>query len=192
MPPAELDPVTLERARRGDRSAWRSLVERYQRLVFATAGRVLGVASPEVPDVAQDALLKVLGSLDRFDPRGPARLSTWIATVTARTAIDAARRRRESVSLDALDDAPDATLRDPGEAMDDERSRVRLADALQRLSADQRAAMLLRVEHELSYEAIAAALGVEVGTVKSRLARATASLEAALRSPHRLQEHAHG
>ena len=52
--------------------------------------------------------------------------------------------------------------------------------------------MLLRVEHELSYEAIAAALGVEVGTVKSRLSRATAALEAALRPTHRPQENAHG
>lgn len=192
MSPVELDPATLERARRGDRAAWRALVERYQRLVFATAGRVLGPASPEVPDVAQDALLKALGAIGSFDPAGSARLSTWIATLTVRTAIDAARRRREAVSLDALDDAPDATLPDPGDALDDRRSRERLADALQRLSADQRAAMLLRVEHELSYEAIAAALGVEVGTVKSRLSRATAALEAALRPTHRPQENAHG
>jgi RNA polymerase sigma-70 factor (ECF subfamily) len=188
----ELDPAALERARRGDRAAWRALVECYQGLVFATAGRVLGPASPDVPDVAQDALVKALGALADFDPRGPARLSTWIATLTIRTAIDAARRRRPSLPLDALDEAADDSLADPGEALDARRSRARLADAVAGLAPDQRAAMLLRVEHELSYEQIAAALGVEVGTVKSRLSRATAALEAALSPRRTAQEPAHG
>lgn len=176
----EIDPDTLERARRGDRAAWRAVVIRYQNLVFASAARVLGPGATEVPDVAQDAMLKVLQGLPGFDPAGGARLSTWIATITLRTAIDAGRRRRAVVPLDALDDAAPTSLHGLDDVIDDAIARGRLARAIAALSPEQRAAMQLRVEHDLSYEEIAAALRVEVGTVKSRLARATAALAAAL------------
>lgn len=194
MAPPEIDPDTLERARRGDRAAWRALVVRYQNLVFASAARVLGPAAPEVPDVAQDAMLKVLQALPTFDPDGGARLSTWIATITLRTAIDAGRRRRAVVPLEALDDAPPTNLHGLDDVIDDAIARGRLARAIAALSPEQRAAMQLRVEHDLSYEEIATALRVEVGTVKSRLARATAALAAALspRARREVQEPRHG
>ncbi|MFO0624945.1 MAG: sigma-70 family RNA polymerase sigma factor [Polyangiales bacterium] len=179
MPPTDLDPATLRRACDGDREALRALIVRHQDLVWATAARVLGPRSPDLPDVAQDAMLKVLHALPGFDPQGPARLSTWIATITLRTALDVARRRRVVVPLDALADArADAPLAD--EVLDDADARACLARAVSALAPEQRAAMELRVEHELSYDQIAAALRVDVGTVKSRLARATAALRAAL------------
>jgi RNA polymerase sigma-70 factor (ECF subfamily) len=62
--------------------------------------------------------------------------------------------------------------------------RPDLLRAIARLSPDQRAAFLLREAHELSYEEIAAALGIELGTVKSRIARAKEALRAALEDPH--------
>lgn len=179
MAPPDLDLATLRRAQRGDREALRALILRHQDLVWATAARVLGHGSPDLPDVAQDAMLKVIQALPEFDPRGPARLSTWIATVTARTAIDAVRRRRAVVPLDeAVDASVEAPLAD--ELLDRADAHARLARAVSQLAPEQRAAMQLRVEHDLSYDEIAAALRVEVGTVKSRLARATAALRAAL------------
>jgi RNA polymerase sigma-70 factor (ECF subfamily) len=180
MAQPELDPNTLERARRGDRAARQALVLRYQNLVFASAARVLGRDAPEVPDVAQDAMIKVLHGVARFEPERGARLSTWIATVTLRTAIDAARRRRNIVPLEALDDVPAADLQGLDDVIDDAIARAKLQRAVAALSPEQRAAVSLRVEHDLSYDEIAEALRVEVGTVKSRLARATAALAAAL------------
>ncbi len=178
MPPPDLDPATLLRARQGDRDALRALIVRYQDLVWSSAARVLGPRSPEL-DVAQDAMLKVVRALPDFDPAGPARLGTWIATITLRTALDVARRRRVVVPLDALADTPlDAPLAD--ELMERADAHARLSRAVHALAPEQRAAMQLRVEHDLSYDEIAAALRVEVGTVKSRLARATAALRAAL------------
>lgn len=182
MSETEIDTVTLERARAGDRDACRAVVVRYQRLVFHTAARVLGRSSPDLDDVAQDAMLKVLSALASFDPKGSARPSTWIATVTARTAVDALRVRRVVVSIDALRDARDERM-GPDEALGDAQERHRLARALESLAPDQRAAMLLRVEHGLDHESIARALGVEVGTVKSRLARAREKLARALGEP---------
>lgn len=179
MPPPDLDPATLHRARQGDRDALRALIVRYQDLVWSSAARVLGPRSPELPDVAQDAMLKVVRALPDFDPAGSARLGTWIATITLRTALDVARRRRVVVPLEALADTPlDAPLAD--ELLDRADAHARLARAVHALAPEQRAAMQLRVEHDLSYDEIAAALRVEVGTVKSRLARATAALRAAL------------
>lgn len=179
MPPPDLDPATLLRARQGDRDALRALIVRHQDLVWSSAARVLGPHSPELPDVAQEAMLKVVRALPDFDPAGPARLGTWIATITLRTALDVARRHRVVVPLDALADAPlDAPLAD--ELLERADAHARLARAVHALAPEQRAAMQLRVEHDLSYDEIAAALRVEVGTVKSRLARATAALRAAL------------
>jgi RNA polymerase sigma-70 factor (ECF subfamily) len=74
----------------------------------------------------------------------------------------------------------DASARDALDVLDDAQRKARLASAMERLAPDQRAAIVLRVEHELSYEAVAQALGVEVGTVKSRIARARQALSTAV------------
>ncbi len=191
MTPSELDDLTLERARRGDRDACRAFVVRYQGIVFHTASRVLGRAAPELEDVAQDAMLKCLDALPGFDPKGSAKLSTWIATITARTAIDALRARRVVVPLDALRDVRAAQQSEPDAALGDAQERARLAKAMEGIGPDQRAVMVLRVEHDLGLDEIARALKIEVGTVKSRLARAKQALLAALgERPSR--EHDHG
>lgn len=191
MTPSELDDVTLERARRRDRDACRAFVVRYQGLVFHTASRVLGRAAPELEDVAQDAMLKCLDALPGFDPKGSAKLSTWIATITARTAIDALRARRVVVPLDALRDLRAAQHSEPDAALGDAQERARLAKAMEGIGPDQRAVMVLRVEHDLGLDEIARALKIEVGTVKSRLARAKQALLAAL-GERPAREHDHG
>src|SRR5215831_16089459 len=95
----ELDDLTLARAQRGDEPACRTLVERYQRPVFALLGRMCGHA--RVEDLAQETFLRVFRALPRFDRSGPARLSTWILTVATRLALDELRRRPlRTVELD--------------------------------------------------------------------------------------------
>ncbi len=180
MAPAGPDEVTLRRAMRRDPAACRALVEGHQALVFSVAARVLGRSSADLADVAQESFARAFQSLDAFDPAGPARFSTWLATLATRVAIDHARRARNVIPLDAIRDTHEAPHEDPGDALDAARRRARLAAAMERLAPDQRAAMLLRTEHDMSYEDIAAALGVEVGTVRSRLSRAKAVLLEAL------------
>ena len=180
--PAELDEVTLRRAQRGDADASRALVERYQGPVFALLGRMLGgVRRGAVEDLAQDTFLAVFAALPRFRLDGSARLSTWILTIAARRAIDELRRRPPAPI--AVDD-----VAAPRERTDAPAERRQLAAAIDRALADlsppHRAAFVLYELHGLDYQEVAQALGIDVGTVRSRLARARAALRAALAEYH--------
>ena len=180
----ELDEVTLRRAQRGDPDACRALIERYQAPVFALLHRMLGPGrAARVEDLAQETFLAVFKALARFSLPGEARLSTWILTIASRRAIDELRRRAPEPA--PLEDAAGM----PGSARaDDGLRRRQVAAAIQRAIADlppeQRAAFLLREYHQLDYAEIARAVGVDIGTIKSRLSRARAALRAALTEVH--------
>ncbi|MEZ4367734.1 MAG: RNA polymerase sigma factor [Kofleriaceae bacterium] len=182
QPPSdELDEITLRRAQRGDEAACRALVERYQGPVFALISRMLGgPRGHRVEDVAQETFLHVFRNLGGFAPLGPARLSTWVLTIATRRAIDELRRPH-LVAPPLLDEV--VADRAPSAA---ERATVgqAVAQAVAALSPDHRAAFLLREVHGLEYAEIARALAVDVGTVKSRLARARTALRAALSEVH--------
>src|SRR5438132_4247138 len=116
-PPTELDEITLARAVRGDAAATRALVVLYEVRVFALVSRMVGGrARATVEDIAQDTFVAVFRRLGGFDPRGGAKLSTWILTIAARRAIDELRRRRPE---------PIADVDPPGIARADERARQR-------------------------------------------------------------------
>ena len=182
-PTTELDEITLRRAIRGDADATRALVGMYEVRVFALVSRMVGGrARATVEDIAQDTFVAVFGRLAGFDVEGGAKLSTWILTIAARRAIDELRRRRPE---------PIADLERPGGERADERAirqeiRTALEAALADLSPELRAAFLLREYHGLDYADIATSLGIDLGTVKSRLSRARAALR------ERLQEVRHG
>ncbi len=159
--------------RAGDRQA---LVERYQRAVFAMVGRMLVPRGrgAQVADLAQETFLRVLRSLPRFDPAGPARLSTWILTIATRAVLDELRRPRlVSATMDEALDVRDASAGRLGDRIAD---RLALGRALAALDPDQHAVLLLCDAEGFGYEEAAAALGVPVGTVKSRLSRARAAV----------------
>lgn len=178
----ELDEVTLARAQRGDLRAKRALVERYQRPVAALVSRLLrGQADPGlVEDIAQETFLRVFRALPTFDRHGPARLSTWILTIASHRAIDELRRRR--VETRPFD--PTAFEVPANDRADDSAERKMLArllsDAIDSLSPEYRAAFVLREYHGLEYAEIARTLGIDLGTVKSRLNRARSRLREAL------------
>jgi RNA polymerase sigma-70 factor (ECF subfamily) len=180
-PAGELDDLTLARARRGDPSAQALLIERYGRQVYALVGRMMAGRGHVVDDLAQDTMIKVLTNLHRYDPAGPAKLSTWILTVATRTCIDGLRQARPSVSLDAIDAMRSS---EDLERRAGQRELTRqVVEAMAELPADQRAVLVLRAYHDFDYAEIAEALGVEEGTVKSRLGRARAALRRALGLP---------
>ena len=171
-----LDELTLRRAQRGDDRAWRDLIARFERPVHALVYRLLaGRARHRVEDLAQETFVRVLGALPRFDPRGPASLSTWILTIAARLALNELRRPEHA----ALVVEPPARERTDAAA---ERARLgaAIAAAVGALPDAQRAAFVLREYHELDYAEIAAVLEVDLGTVKSRLARARTAVRAHL------------
>ncbi len=170
--PDDLDEVTLRRAQRGDERAWRALVDRYQRPVHALVWRLLaGRARHRVEDLVQETFVRVLRALPRFEPSGSATLLTWILTIATRLTLNDLRRP----DLEPLELDPPAHDR----ADTDAHRRVlgaAIAEGVARLPDAQRAVFVLREYHDLDYHDIAAVLELDLGTVKSRLNRARASL----------------
>lgn len=165
----ELDDLAIRRAASGDARAARQLVELYQHRVFALISRMLwrqGRATVE--DIAQDTFLRVFQNLASFDAQGPAKLSTWILTIAARRAIDELRRLRPVPTDDIRGTSDDRT----DEPVQRKQLIAAIEAAVADLSPELRAAFLLREYHGLEYTEIARSLGIELGTVKSRLARA--------------------
>jgi RNA polymerase sigma-70 factor (ECF subfamily) len=171
-PTASIDELTLRRAQRGDERAWRDLVELYQRPVHALIWRLLvGRARHRVPDLTQETFVRVLRALPKFDPAGTASLSTWILTIATRLTLNEMRKPE----ADGLAVEPTARERTDADA---ERRRLGAAIALgvAELPDTHRAVLVLREYHELDYVEIAEILELDLGTVKSRLSRARASL----------------
>ena len=169
VPQNELDQLGIRRAANGDAKAARELVDRYQHRVFALISRMLwrhGRATIE--DIAQDTFLRVFQNLRKFEIDGPAKLSTWILTIAARRSIDELRRIRPIPTDDLRGTSIDRTDADAMRKQLIAAIEAALAD----LSPELRAAFLLREYHGLEYTEIARSLAIELGTVKSRLARA--------------------
>lgn len=183
-PLSEPDDLILARARRGERAALAAILERHTGPVYALAHRMLPGRRDLCDDVAQEALLRVLRGLPRFDPAGPARLSTWVLTIATRVCIDALRRRaREPLAGEEKLAGLAARTADPERSADQRSLARRVEAAAAALPDDQRAVLVLRAYHDLDYDEIASALGIEEGTVKSRLSRARSALKAALGLP---------
>ncbi len=174
--PAELDDLTLRRAQQGERAALDLLVARYHPMVHALVWRMAcAQGESHVADLVQDSLVRVLQSLARFEPAGPARLSTWILTIATRVVLSDRRRApRPDAKLEpaaCIDPATVAAERELGTA---------IARAVLELPEAQRIAFVLREYHDLDYREIAEMLAVDVGTIKSRLSRARVAVRDAL------------
>lgn len=168
----QLDELTLRRAQRGDERAWRDLVACYQSAVHALVWRLLaGRARHRVEDLVQETFVRVLRALPSFDPRGPASLQTWMLTIATRLALNELRRKEP----EALAAEPPA--RDRADAASErQRLGAAIAAGVAALPDPQRAVFVLREYHELEYDEIASVLEIDLGTVKSRLARARGAL----------------
>lgn len=161
------DPADEELVRRylaGDRAAFGTIVERHERRVYNLAYRMLG-RPEDAADAAQDAFVACMRKLQGF--RGASSFTTWLHRVTLNVCYDALRKRsRERPSEDTPDRlAPDDPANEAAAAVDVHR-------ALQRVAEDFRAVLVLHDVQGMPYEDVAEALGIPVGTVKSRLHRA--------------------
>ena len=175
---AEGESGLLDQARRGSLFAFEEIVRRYQRRVYATAYRIVR-RHQVADDVAQEAFIRAHRSLDRFDTRRP--FGPWICRIAANLAVNHVRspQAREDALPDGHAETPSAA---PGalQRVLDTEAQAMLDRALGDLPAEQRAVFCLRVFEELSYREIADALGIEMGTVMSRLSRAREKLREAL------------
>ena len=188
MTPTDWDLV--QGARRGDREAFRSLVERYQHKVTALATGMLRNRDDAL-DVVQDTFTKAYQSLERF--KGESSFYTWLYRITMNLCIDHQRRtaRMPQAQLEASEspeEAPiinaargDAERDDPLQRLHEAEVGQRIRQAIAELTPEHRAVILLREVEGLSYEEISRALECPKGTVMSRLHYARRHLQARLR-----------
>lgn len=172
----------LERLRAGEAAAFNRLVNERTGDVYALLYRLTEDAE-EARDLTQETFLRAFQSIDRF--RGDADLKTWLYRIALNQARNRwrwwRRRRRDStVSLDAPDGLSEqsfgARLQDAASLNPEQETLARerelaLRTALRSLGRPYREAVILRDVEGMSYEEIAAALEVNVGTVKSRISR---------------------
>jgi RNA polymerase sigma-70 factor (ECF subfamily) len=192
---AELDRGLVERAQKGDRDAFRQLVERHQRRAFAIA---IGLVRDEndAREIVQEAFLRVFRSLDKF--QGGSSFFTWLYRIVTNLAIDLMRKpaRREaelydnpSVAEDA-DAFPFVSRMDGADPMDVVRRREiaeRIGEALDALPPYHRSVILMREIEGMSYQEMAEAMQVSKGTIMSRLFHARQKLQRALVDCYREQ-----
>lgn len=191
-----LDKLLVDRMRQGDDKAFEEVVNLYWDRIYARVLQLL--KNPQdAEEVTQDAFMRAHRGLESF--RGDSSFSTWLFQIATNLAHNRywywwRRKRDVSVSLDqSIGEEGDATLvdvlpsedEDPGnETLTNELSR-RVEECLPLLSRKHQEILGLRIKKNLSYEEIAQKLGISVGTVKSRIARARESLREKLGSDFR-------
>jgi RNA polymerase sigma-70 factor (ECF subfamily) len=174
-PRPELDPKVLARARRGDERAFAELIRLHDEPLRGLAFRLLGDRD-RMDDALQEAYVKAFRALPAF--RGDAGIGTWLYRIVYNACLDELKRDRQVVPLDRLRDRP-AVQPSTFELLS---ARQSLARALDGLSVEDRAAVLLVDAHGLDYREAAQVLGVPEGTIASRLNRARAALRRSLDS----------
>lgn len=160
------DEAVLEAVGRGDHDALGVLYDRFGRLAYGLAFRILRDRAL-AEDAVQEAFLAVWRSADAYR-RERAKPSTWILTVVHRRAVDLVRReqRRRGEPIESAPE-PSAAPADEDAALRDRRTAVQAA--LRALPGDQREALELAYFGGLTQSQLAERLGVPLGTVKSRM-----------------------
>lgn len=169
----------VARARAGDEAAFRWLLERYRMRVVRLAAHVLG-RDADAEDAAQEAFLRAFRRLSSYN--GSGRFSAWLFQIVVRLCLDQRRTARwqREVSADAA--LPRAAA--SSDSSEDTDSRLLVEALLHQLSPPLRAALVLRELEGLDYDEIAQALGIPVGTVRSRLNAARAQFRALWQAAH--------
>jgi RNA polymerase sigma-70 factor (ECF subfamily) len=182
-PPAEDELLTVARA--GDREAFGELVLRHQQRVWMVCRQYVGADGAD--GATQDTFIKAYTNLASFD--GRAAFSTWLTRIAINTCLDKLRRsRREGLRVAAPADEegsdPLSLVADDQVSPEARTMQLEAVARLARLEAQlperQRQIFRLRFYAEMDLDAIAAALGVHVGTVKTQLHRAVHRLRSEL------------
>jgi RNA polymerase sigma-70 factor (ECF subfamily) len=161
-------------AQSGDQRALDQLLRRHYDRVHAVCRRVL-LNDADAADATQDALIAIVRGLHRFD--GRSSFATWAYRVTTNTCFDHLRRARRRPVTVPEDDRRDSAPAWGGPSLDVTiTDRLALDEALAQLPEEFRMAVVLRDVADLDYAEIAVALGVPIGTVRSRIARGRAAL----------------
>ena len=166
-----------------DATALEALYDRYGRLAFSLAVRIVG--TPEAAEeIVQEAFLSLWRGAATYQP-GRAAVRTWLLSITHHRAIDAVRRKAARVQTAPLDDqAQFVGVQDVWSAVNASLLRDEVRAALASLPQEQRRSIELAYFGGLTYPEIAEELGVPLGTVKSRLRLGLQKLQGLLENPN--------
>lgn len=174
----------LQRCRDGNLEAFEQLITLYKNKIYGLCLRLTGNPT-DAQDLAQDAFIRLYRALPGF--RGQSAFTTWFYRIVANLWSNEVRKRsrQRTVPLDAPLQAgdgdmqralADAGVADPDESLAKKEEREMVWRAINSLSQEHRAVLVLREMYDMSYEEIARSLECSEGTVKSRLYRARKSL----------------
>src|ERR1700689_280326 len=186
-----MDRVLVDRFKSGDAAAFDEMVSRYWDRIYSMVNQLL--RNPEdAEEVTQDAFIRAHRGLANF--RGDSAFSTWLYQIATNLARNRywywwRRKRDQSVSIDApvgadndltLAEIIPADVETPDDVIVTREFISRIGSGMERLGAKHREILTLRNIKNLSYEEIAGILGISIGTVKSRIARAREALRSKL------------
>ncbi|RFU43567.1 RNA polymerase sigma factor SigE [Actinomadura logoneensis] len=158
---------------------WEEIVDQHSTRVFRLAYRLTGNRH-DAEDLTQDVFVRVFRSLSSYTP---GTFEGWLHRITTNLFLDRARRKQR-IRFDALAEDADERLEgrepSPAQTYDDRHLDADIQAALDSLAPEYRAAVVLCDIEGLTYEEIAASLGVKLGTVRSRIHRGRAQLRVAL------------
>ena len=183
------DQALVEATRRGDRQAFRLLMQRYQRKVYSIAYGFLR-NQEDALDVVQESFIKVHRYLHNFD--GNSSFYTWLYRIVSNLCIDHIRKNRRHKELE-FDDGlrhdggaeegeasafvPPSSLGDPANLLQRREILEAVQDGLQHLSDKHRAVIIMRELQGMSYEEMAREMGCSKGTIMSRLFHARRNMQ---------------
>src|SRR5262245_52716712 len=178
----------VARLQANEDAAYDELVRTYSASLFHVAYRMLG-DSAEASDAVQEIFLKVFRNIGGF--KGEAALKTWVFRIGFSEILNRLRwwRRRHRFATMSLDEQPNGSSAglslpspspSPEQLLQSKEQETAIQQALGRISKDHRSIIVLRDIEGFSYNEIADVLGVSIGTVKSRLARARSDLKKSL------------
>jgi RNA polymerase sigma-70 factor (ECF subfamily) len=184
---AELDKDLIDRALEDDQTAYRSLMNRHRQAIFHIILRI--VRDQEITaDLVQETFMKAFSSLQTY--RAEFKFSTWLYRIGANCAIDHLRKKRiKTLSLDAPTETADGNINievadnsyNPEKDLLEREQRLSINDAINSLPDKYRLVIVYRHKDNKSYEEIAEALNIPLGTVKARIFRARELLKKKLR-----------
>jgi RNA polymerase sigma-70 factor (ECF subfamily) len=173
--PRDLERELVEACQRGEREAFDRLVVAYQRDVYRLCYRYVS-NHEDADDLAQEVFLRAWRGIGRF--RGDSSVKTWLYRIAVNACLNF-RSQRRPPTRELPPELPDGARSAAERAETDEEGR-RVREAVRTLPERQRATLILKVYHELTYEEVARVLGSTVGTAKANVFHALQNLRKAM------------